>query len=59
MKTYMTKLAARVATILLSIPAAGQQASDISQALKTIASDPALSNALIGVCIRTGSLTLS
>lgn len=53
MKTYMTRLAALVATILLSIPAAGQQASDISQALKTIASDPALSNALIGVCIRT------
>ena len=53
MNRYTTRLAALILTILFSITAAGQQNSDISSALKTIASDPALANAFISVCIRT------
>jgi D-alanyl-D-alanine carboxypeptidase/D-alanyl-D-alanine-endopeptidase (penicillin-binding protein 4) len=53
MKTYITRLAALAFAILYCIQAAGQQAADISSALKTIASDPAFSNAFIGVCIRS------
>ena len=53
MNTYITKLTALALTILFYIPAAGQQTSDINSALTAIASDPALSNAFIGACIRT------
>ena len=53
MKTYITKLSALVLNFLICFSAAAQQDSDISSALRVIASDPSLSNAFVGVCIRT------
>ena len=57
MKFYYSLILSIVLSVVLCIPAQAQDTAnkplDIASALNTIATDPALSQALLGVCIRT------
>ena len=53
MKFCCSTLLSIILSVILCAPVQAQETPDIASALSTIVSDPALSQSLLGVCIRT------